>query len=102
MGNKTISRIRKIGRETRFSEMPEEEQKIAIEWISNNFIPADRLYKRWSSYGLKHILEWDTDLYMTNTAFKEAMLICGYEPDDYKSKNVYYRISRKSQALKER
>lgn len=53
-----------------------------------------------SSYGLKHILEKDTGLYLTNNEFKDAMLMCGYEPINPNELNWYYQISKKSPAFK--
>ena len=33
-----------------------------------------------TSYGLKHVLERQTGIYLLDNAFKGVMLICGYEP----------------------
>ena len=49
---------------------------------------------------MKHLLERDTKIYMTNNQFKDAMLLCGYEPVDERLLNWNYRISKKSLAFK--
>lgn len=55
-----------------------------------------------TSYGLKHILEHDTGIYLTNNEFKDAMLICGYEPVNPQELNWTYCISKKSPAFENR
>ncbi len=52
-----------------------------------------------TSYGLKHILERDTGLYLTNNEFKDAMLMCGYKPTNPNDLNWCYCISKRSPAF---
>ncbi|MBR0060268.1 MAG: hypothetical protein IJP68_02200, partial [Selenomonadaceae bacterium] len=52
-----------------------------------------------TSYGLKHYLQDEMDIYLTNNAFKDAMLQCGFEPVDWEELNWVYRISKKSPAF---
>ena len=52
-----------------------------------------------TSYGLKHILQRDTGLYLTNNEFKDAMLLCGYEPVNPDTINWNYCISKRSPAF---
>ena len=52
-----------------------------------------------AQYGLKHNLQRDTGLYLTNNEFKDAMLMCGYPPVDANKLNWYYCISKKSRAF---
>ena len=49
--------------------------------------------------GIKHLLERDTGIYLTNNEFKDAMLQAGYEPVDPNELNWHYRISKKSKAF---
>ena len=65
--------------------------KIA-EWIKGNLRHSDTEYRR-SSYSLKHILEEDTGIYLTNNEFKDAMLLAGFEPVKYNEKNWRYRLT---------
>ena len=45
------------------------------------------------------MLERDTDIYMTNNQFKDAMLACGFLPVNERELNWHYCISRKSPAF---
>ena len=47
----------------------------------------------------KHMLERDTDIYMTNNQFKDAMLACGFLPVNERELNWHYCISRRSPAF---
>ena len=77
----------------------EDEGKSVIHWIDDNLLPIKTVNHSHTSYGLKHIMENDIDLYVTNSQFKEAMLICGYEPHDPSRLNWNFRTSRRSPAF---
>ena len=79
-----------------FRDMPENEQKAALDWIKTNIYPGKKVWESRSSYGLKHDFEHKSRIYMTNNQFKEAMLLCGFKPVDETELNWYYRIDRKS------
>lgn len=81
------------------TEHPEDEQKIVMGWIRENIRPRKSKNGRHSSYGIKHILQDDTGIYLTNNEFKDAMLQAGYEPVDPGALNWIYRISEKSPAF---
>ena len=75
----------------------------ARDWVMNNLIPTKKAYNySHSSYGLKHILEKDIHIYMTNSQFKMLMIECGYLPKDPKAKNWIFQISERSPAFKKR
>lgn len=57
-----------------------EEINIVCEWIRSNLIRIKTANYDKSSYSLKHSLETDTGIYLTNNEFKDAMLMCEYEP----------------------
>ena len=63
-----------------FSALDPDEQETAKRWIKKVCKPAVALNKYHTSYGLKHILEGCTGVYMTNNQFKDLMLICGFKP----------------------
>lgn len=67
------------------------EMKAVQDWIRENVRPADTEYSR-SSYGLKHVLEHDTGVYLTNNQFKDAMYLAGFMPEDANELNWSYRI----------
>lgn len=82
------------------TDLPEEKKNACITWIKMNIYPRATKNPSITSYGLKHCLERDTGIYLTNNQFKDAMLECGYEPCDPNELNWHYRISNKSPAFK--
>ena len=76
-----------------------ETREFIIAWIKENIQPrATRLPI--SSYSLKHYLQGDTGIYLTNNQFKDFMLICGFRPVNRHWLNWDFRISRKSPIFK--
>lgn len=80
-------------------DMPREERTEVLAWIRDNIRPRKTPNHRHSSYGMKHILESDTGIYLTNNQFKDAMMLCGYMPLDADELNWCYRISQRSAAF---
>lgn len=78
------------------SEMEPEEQTQVKTWIVENVRPRKTAMYSKTSYGLKHLMEYDNGLYVTNNQFKDAMLECGYEPVNPEELNWCFRISKKS------
>lgn len=73
---------------------PEVQQKV-FDWIKENIVPRKTPNDRHSSYGLKHYLEHDIGIYLTNNEFKDAMMLCGFKPVDETELNWEYCISEK-------
>lgn len=61
-------------------------------WIHKNIRTARKILSGRTSYGIKHLLEHDTGIYLTNNEFKDAMLLAGFSPVDPKELNWRYRI----------
>lgn len=61
-------------------------------WIHYHISPASRTDTRHSSYSLKHMVENDIGFYITNNQFKDAMLLCGYQPVDANKTNWLFKI----------
>lgn len=74
-------------------------QKAVKEWIEKYLCPTQKTFFDGSSYWLKHQLQSDTGIYLTDNQFKDAMLLCGYMPKDPDEPSWHFRISRKSPAL---
>ncbi|MCD5464873.1 hypothetical protein LOB94_03635 [Lactobacillus delbrueckii subsp. bulgaricus] len=72
-----------------------EVQKKVFDWIKENIVPRKTPNDKHSSYGLKHYLEHDIGIYLTNNEFKDAMLLCGFKPVDETELNWEYCISEK-------
>lgn len=74
------------------TEHKEEEIRAVSDWIMSNIIPADSVLYGYTSYGIKHILQHDTGIYLTNNEFKDAMLLAGFTPVNPRELNWRYRI----------
>ena len=84
-----------------FSDLAADEQAKVREWIRVNITtPGKKRSIKYNSYGLKHILERDIGVYMTNNQFKDIMLEFGYYPINEKVLNWMYRLGRDSEFLK--
>lgn len=79
-----------------FNELSEDEQDKVLAWIKANVKPRQTPLKYRTSYGMKHVLERRTNIYMTNNQFKEAMLRCGFYPVQIDALNWWYSISKAS------
>lgn len=75
---------------------PKEIRDCVIEWIHDYIWPRKTPLHNNTSYGIKHILQNDTGIYLTNNQFKDAMMICGFDPVDPNALNWVYRISKRS------
>ena len=81
------------------TDKPLEVQETVYAWIRENITPRKTPNRYRSSYGIKHILQGDTGIYLTNNEFKDAMMRCGFLPVDENTLNWTYRISQKSPAF---
>lgn len=81
--------------------LPPEIQNIVLDWVAWNFFPAQKLYPYRTSYGLKHVLQKRTQIYLYNNQFKEAMLMNGFWPRDPSELNWVFYIQASSPAIKD-
>ncbi len=81
------------------SDEPEEIREAVIRWIGDKLRPAKTPLEELSSYGLKHILQHDTGIYLSNNAMKDAMICAGFDPVDPEETNCHYLIHKRSPAL---
>lgn len=65
---------------------------ITSNWILSNLEFMKSLNKGTSSYGLKHMMERDIGLYVTNGMFICAMLACGYRGRGNSGPNLYFNV----------
>ena len=79
------------GDEALFSEVNPEDQKLARLWVNWNLYPM-KSWSRRTSYGLKHMLQRDTHIYLTNNQFKDLMLSCGYRVKNPKDINWCFNV----------
>ena len=83
-----------------FCELTAEEQKKALTWIQYNLIPAKTPLSGHTSYGMKHVLEERTKIYLTNNQMKELMLLCGFFPTDPDELNWSFYVQKSSPMFK--
>lgn len=79
--------------ETLFSDVCEADQQMALLWVKWNLWPRKTFNGHRTSYGLKHLLEDDTKIYLTNNQFKDLMLQCGYRVKNPKELNWVFNVS---------
>jgi hypothetical protein len=79
-----------------FERVEENIKSSLLQWIKTYIIPAKTFDPDNTSYGLKHKFEDDTGHYVSNGAFKGAMLHLGFRPEDVKDINWNFnsRLSR--------
>ncbi|MGD9679223.1 MAG: RNA-binding domain-containing protein [Vulcanibacillus sp.] len=88
-----------LDRPSDFMNLDDETRRKVLAWCEKYFVPSQSIYLDMSSYGLKHILEKDTDIYLTNGQFKGAMILSGFIPKSIDELNWYFNISKKSPAI---
>ena len=81
-------------------DLTQEEQQLTLAWIKENIIPRKAINYNHTSYGLKHYIQKELGIYMTNNQFKDAMLACGFYPGNSDKLNWNYAISEKSPVFK--
>ena len=77
-------------------ELPSETREKVFSWIRQSILPATCINKYRTSYDIKHLLQHETGIYLTNNQFKDAMLLCGFLPTNRKKLNWTYRIKERS------
>ena len=74
------------------SDLPEMIQNFVKLWITMKIRARKTPNYSSTSYGLKHILENEFGIYLTNNQFKDAMYMMGHYPTNEKDLNWYFRI----------
>ena len=73
------------------------EQETLIDWVIDNIHSIKGFNDQHTSYSLKHLFEsWEKGFYITNGAFKGAMLECEYRVKDKTITNWIFNISQRS------
>lgn len=75
-----------------YDALPEDLQDLVRYWIDCRIEPAPGYYYLRGSYGLKHDLQRDTGLHISNGSLKGAMLAAGFRPKDEREQNCVYKI----------
>jgi hypothetical protein len=84
-----------------FDQLSSEQQSTLTSWIATYLESIKSFNERHTSYGMKHLFENSKDgFYVTNGAFKGAMLDCGFKVKDRSALNWAFNVSEKSRAFK--
>lgn len=87
-----LTRERSLDDPAEFAALPPSEQAALLAWIRLVCHPVTRVEREWTSYGLKHHFE-DDGFYVTNGAFKGAMVAVGYSPTNPQECNWHFRVA---------
>ncbi|WP_430534425.1 hypothetical protein [Listeria rocourtiae] len=82
-----------------FLELTPYQQLTLVAWCDDNLQKIKSINRKHTSYGLKHRFEYSSGgFYVTNGAFKKAMLEAGFDyiPGRSASKNWCFNVSEKS------
>ncbi len=86
-------RIAELDPPAEYAKLSRVEQAALLSWIAEHISPRKTPNKR-TSYGIKHAFEASVGgFYISNGAFKGAMLAAGYEPVYPEERNWRFRIS---------
>lgn len=80
-----------------FELLTSQEKEQLVNWIRTNLVPTQTFNPKHTSYGLKHYFENSPGgFYISNGAFKGAMLACGFKVKDTSQLNWIFNVSEKS------
>lgn len=82
------------------SDLPEDVQRQVSDWIFGKIWKRDTPNYDHDSYELKHRIEKELGIYLTNNQMKDAMLQEGFSPVKENELNWHFYISQKSPAFK--
>jgi hypothetical protein len=84
-----------------FNKLSQEEILTLASWVATYLDPITSFNERHTSYGMKHLFESSKEgFYVTNGAFKGAMLDCGFKVKEKTALNWVFNVSEKSRAFK--
>ena len=81
-------------------DLPYDEIARIGDWIKENIRHADAHGEAYNSYGLKHRMEREIGIYVTNNQFKHAMLLAGYRPHNPNVLNWEFDIELRKNDIK--
>ncbi|MBG9319425.1 hypothetical protein I4J37_06525 [Corynebacterium belfantii] len=82
-----------------FLDLERSEQDRVLAWIRQSLKVPLKWRTHYSSYYLKHLLQRNTGIYVSNGQFKDAMILAGFKPVNARQLNHRYWLHPKSPAL---
>ena len=87
-------------------DLPKRQQKEVLRWLKDNIYERKTPNKLYHTYHLKHLIQWDTGIYLTENQMKDAMMKLGYYPNDKYERSWVFNIgfydSKKIEKLEKR
>lgn len=86
---------------SQFGNLSTSERLLLVDWIKDRLVHSDSDSSSHthigpsSSYGLKHLAGRELGFYISNGAFKGAMLECGFVPEDEEHLNWQFRYEER-------
>lgn len=92
--------VNEVDRPSQFLNLGSDVQATVLKWCKEYFIKTKSFNEKYTSYGLKHILQHQNGTYLTNGQFKGAMILSGFDTKNINDLNWVFNISEQSAALK--
>lgn len=92
--------VNDIDRPNQFLNLESDVQSKVLQWCKKFFIPTKTFNDKYTSYGLKQILQHYDGTYLTNGQFKGAMILSGFDVKNLEDVNWIFNIGESSDALK--
>lgn len=81
-------------------DLTEEQRNIVFNWIENRLTKIRNVCYTRTAYGLKHLLETETGIYITTEMFRDAMLRKGFKSKRVSKENYCFNISKHLKEVK--
>lgn len=83
-------------------DLPKRQQKDVMRWIDDNFYVRKTPNYNYHTYWLKHALQYETGIYITDNQMKDAFLRAGFEPLDKYEETWKFCLGVKNQTRLEK
>lgn len=85
-----------------FEDLPKRQRKEVIKWIEDNFYIRKTPNYNYHTYWLKHALQYETGIYITDNQMKDAFLRAGFYPLDKYDESWKFYLGVKNSARLEK
>ena len=86
-----------INQPEQYEQLEQRKKELLQQWINERVKPhlIQSYNPSLTSYGLKHYFEREIGVYVTNGAFKGAMLAAGILPESYEALNWVFKVGKR-------
>lgn len=75
-------------------DLTEEQRQILFDWINKRLTKTKNTCYTRTAYGLKHLFESETGIYITSWIFRDAMKAKGFKVKQVSKENYCFNISK--------